>query len=542
MAEKNTSTIKREEYLLLAGVFLVELVTRLLSLQGNRVISADGIGYASTALSFFRDGNFSGAAFYPPLYPALVGLCYLTGPDIETAGRIVAIIMGSLMVFPVYLLGVALFNRRVGLMTALLTIVWPSLRSWSTEVMTQSTYITLILMGIYLAWRGSERKSARLCALSGLFMVLAYLTRPEAIIVFVLMSLVLLVRHKLTGSTAREILVFAGTTGAGFALLFIPYVVFVHGITGEWQLTGKTGMALADALSEYLGRPDMKREPGFVSLSFLDVIRMYPHFLWSNSVKNLQQVWQTMLPWYLWVLTLAGFILAGWRREAFWRQLFMLTSFAPLALIVIFFFVGPEYLQPYLPVMFLWTGHGIDRIGLALTSRLPAGQWPRLSNLLDLFPLSVVAVATIALVILAGQLSFKSKRPYHFDDDGGRYDHKLIGLMLKKQLPAKSIIMCKSGRIGFYSELNRVDIPQASLEEILRTAREKKVRYLVVDGMLAGARPQLEVLFRPLFNGPSTVYSIQDGMDASTPIPGVRLYLLYKHPSSLGVAVYELVS
>jgi hypothetical protein len=122
--------------------------------------------------------------------------------------------------------------------------------------------------------------------------------------------------------------------------------------------------------------------------------------------------------------------------------------------------------------------------------------------------------------------------------DGGRYDHKRVGKLLRQQLPAGALIMTRSGRIGFYADHPRVDIPQADLEAILRTAREQKVRYLVVTGDLVGLRPQLALLIMPLI-------SARPGLDrtdgAQETLPGLVRRLTYVDPASYGVVVYEFI-
>lgn len=531
--------VTRQDVIWLAALFGAALAIRLYFLRFFTVISADGIGYVSVAREIVRWDTLIWSTNHPPVYPLLIGLVSLLVPDFELAGRIVSMVMGSLIVVPVYLLAVELFDRRVGVMACLLAMVWSSLRMWSGEVMSQATYITLMLLGSWLLWHAFRKRSGCRAAAGGLVMALAYLTRPEALITFAAVTLVLLL-VSLAGGISRQRLAGLILAGCGgFALLFTPYLFLLHQATGHWQLTGKTGMALADALSDYLGRPDMKREAGFQSLGFLDVIRMYPDFVKANFLKNLRETWHAMLPPAFWGLAVLGFMAGGWRMEKVWERLFLLATFAPLTVIVIFFFIGPEYLQPYLPALFLWTGQGLLQLEWLVIGRLSTGGPSPWKNLLARVPVALGAVAIIAGVLLVRQIPSDRNKPYHFSDDGARYDHKRIGLLLKEHLPPGVRIMSRSGRIGYYAERERVDMPQASLAEIIVTARTSGARYIVVDGTLPDLRPQLGVLFQPLFSGEERVLYVEKG-PGYRPLPGLRLYLLYKDPSSLGVAVYEV--
>jgi 4-amino-4-deoxy-L-arabinose transferase-like glycosyltransferase len=540
MDAHHANSLTKKDYLILAALFLAALGIRLYFLQFFRVISADGVGYVSAARSIMRGEGFQSATMYGVIYPLFTALTSTLVNDFELAGRLVSMIMGSLIVVPIYLLGAEFFSKKVGLLACCLAIVWPSIRMWSGEVMTQATYMTILLTGIYLIWRAARIRSLKLSALGGMGMALAFLTRPEAFIVVVLLTLVLLLRGYLEKEPLPQVLLMALVVWGGFCCFFIPYLVLIHSLTGQWQLAGKTGVTLAGALSEYLGRPDMNREPGFQALGFIDVLRIYPDFVWNNFLKNGAETLRTMLPPYLWVVAGLGFFAGGWNRDKLVERVFLLTTFAPLLIIVVFFFVGPEYLQPYLPVLFLWTGQGLNLCEGTAARLLFVKRHPAAARRFTAWSPALIGVLMFAGWMLVEQIPTDRNVPYHYSQDGGRFDHKRIGQLLKQQLPPDSRIMTRWGRISFYAELERVEIPQASLEEIIASARKNRVRFIVVDGMLQGVRPQLGNLFQPLITGADGVFYRAEGNDGYWPLPGVRLYLLYKDPSSLGVVVYEL--
>ena len=529
--------ITRNEYLLLLVLFVAALGVRLYFIPFYRVISADGVGYVTAARSLLN-GIYSPMTVYGVVYPFLTAVVSLAGLSTEIAGRLVSAFMGSLLVVPLYLLARDFFNRNVGIIACILVIAWPPLRSWAGEVMTQSTYITLIITWYWLLWRAYRRGSIPWSLAAGVVAGLSYLTRPESLVAFAVMAPVLLLPHAGTRTVKERVILTATCVGA-FILMLSPFIMLVHHVTGQWQLTGKGGATLADALSEYLGRPDLKNEPGFKGIGFLEVIRSYPGFLWINLVKNFGKMLQMMLPWYLWIAVVMGFIVGGWKRERITERLYLVASFAPLGIIMVFFFVGPEYLQPYLPVLFLWAGNGMCNAEQWLLRPLTVRRG--LSEYVAWAPLSIIAVSLLTIFTFAGQVPADRNKPYHYDDDGGRYDQRRIGELLKNHLPLGTKIMTRWGRISFYAEMENVGMPQADLMEMIAIARKNGVRYIIIDGLLIGMRPQFGLLFAPLLNGQvSVLYLPAQGEIQFTPIPGVRLHLLYKDPSSLGVAVYEL--
>ena len=105
--------IKQERIIMLL-LFAVAMIVRLWFLPTYRVISADGIGYISVAKELMRGSASFWSANHPPVYPALIAFAGLFVPDMELAGRLVSIFMGSLLVVPLYLLGRDLFSREIG--------------------------------------------------------------------------------------------------------------------------------------------------------------------------------------------------------------------------------------------------------------------------------------------------------------------------------------------------------------------------------------------------------------------------------------------
>lgn len=531
----------RKEMLLLGIFFLVALLIRLYFLQFCKVISADGIGYVLSARGIVDGGGWGSTTTYGVIYPALVALASLPIGDTELAGRLVSIVMGSLLVIPLYLISLELFSRKVGVLACILVLVWSPLRAWSCEVMSQATYITLLLTGLYLAWIAIRKRSPLTSFFAGMVMALSYLTRPEALITFAAILGAMIVAALLLGIPRQRMITIFLAACAGFALPLLPYIHLIHSVTGKWQLAGKTGNTFADALSEYLGRPDLKNEPGFQGIGIIDVLRLYPDFLWPNFMKNLQKTWETMLPAYLWAITLIGFLTYGWDRERIARQLFLVSTFAPLLVIMVFFFVGPEYLQPYLPVLFLWTGTGLVWLENAIKGRAGIERWPLMNRAISVVPVSVLAVIGMAVYLLVAQIPANANEPYHFSQDGARYDHKRMGLMLKQVLPPHSRIMTRFGRISYYAEMEQVMIPQAGIPELIDAAVRNKARYIVIDGVLAQMRPQFEPLYQPLFMGEEKVYYLESG-PGYRPLPILKLSFLYKDPSSVGVVVYEVLN
>ncbi len=134
------------DYAVILVLISIALWIRLYIFRFHDVISTDGTGYVGAARKLIS-GDVSGLSFYG-FYPVLVWLVGLFVPDMEIAAQLVSVFMGSLLVVPLYLLGLNLFSRTTAIVASVVTIVWSSHLSSSCIVASQATYTTLALAAI----------------------------------------------------------------------------------------------------------------------------------------------------------------------------------------------------------------------------------------------------------------------------------------------------------------------------------------------------------------------------------------------------------
>lgn len=530
----NQKKLQRLDGVVILLLFAVALGMRLFLYRFHDVISVDGTGYVGAARKLMT-GDISGLSFYG-FYPVLTWLIGVAGFDMETAAQLVSVVMGSLLVVPLYLLGMTLFSRVTAFAACIVTIVWSSHLFVSCIVLSQATYTTLALTGIYLVWRMFESRMSSYAYWAGLAMGLAFLTRPEAFLLFFVMPLApLLEKRRELHLVWRPIVRYC----AVFTLILCMNMLLVHHFTGTWQLAAKTSSALTDTLSYYLKIPDLNQIPGVNSMGYLEMITKYPGLVLTNPIKNLKIIFETILPAFLWLLALIGFFAGGLQRERFFNRLFLLCSFAPLGVIIVFYYINDGYVEPFLPVLFLWCAEGGRSVERFITGLLPISILQGVERFTRHTP-AVLAVSFIyAFVLLVPQIPGKRDlSKYTWQDDQGRRDHKRLGLMLKQYLPPGKI-MTRWGRLAYYSGHEMVGIPNTDIVGIEKAATAGGARFLVLDGGVSGVRPQLDFLLDPLHKVPRVYFSITP--DATNKKTGLHQYLVYSNPSSLGVIVYEIV-
>src|SRR6266508_1614104 len=320
--------LTRSEIMTMAILVIVALAVRLYFVSNCQVISTDGTGYVGAARRLLQ-GDITHLAKYG-FYPVLIALANIFIHDIEMAGRVVSMVMGSLLLVPLFLLGREFFDWKTAVAACLVILVWPAIRFWSNEVMTQATYMTLSLSGVWFVWRTFRTGSRAIAFTAGIFLGLAYVTRTEAFLLAIAVPLVPLTAALLDPSKRRNAVRLLPPYVAGFLLILIPNLLLIHSVSGTWQLACKTSEALRDSLVLYLKIPEFQITPEMNKVGYLDLIRDYPGFIAHTTWENLKLTWKTMVPPLVWPFVFIGFVAGGWKKEEITKRFFLVSTLSPL--------------------------------------------------------------------------------------------------------------------------------------------------------------------------------------------------------------------
>lgn len=476
-AEKHSGAlagfVSAGEWRSLLFLTLLSFLLRLfLVLRFEQVISPDGIVYVTLGRALVA-GDFRAAfhAYWPPLYPLLVGLSSLVFRDVEFAGRFVSVVSGSLLVIVSHRLIRNWYGKRAALIGASLIALHPLLIYYSTTLLTESTYTLLFTSGILAGWSALSGAKLRANFLAGASFGACYLLKPEAA-GFVLILLALTLGRKLFVSStslktsARNALLLC----AGFALLAAPYLLYLRGKTGAWTLSAKIQTHMwqgTRAAGDDINPARMSLVPDATTAA----VQL------TKALRSEYEIFNLIFPPAFVLLVGLGLFRRRWDGERALRELY-LFSFVVAA------FVGYavtlpniRFMVPLLPILLCWLSAGViefDGWAAGTLSRWNVARKfaPRVRKLI---------VPLVCAVLLASLLpmTIYLLRGDKWDDYGGQ---KRAAEWIKAHDSTPSpVIMATVSVAAFYAGGKHVALVDEDYAALIARARGKQVRYLVVN-------------------------------------------------------------
>ena len=232
------------------------------SILFSGMIDGEGAEYVRIAENVLRGIGYIGIAtpgpqlFFPPLFPLMIAVWSFITRDLEAAGRLISIVMGSLIVFPVYTIARRLYSRKIAVSAAALSAIHPLLVLYSTTVYCEPTFITLILLAMSTAMRVADRPTWLNTFLMGAIYGLAYLVRPEGFVYMVvaigLISIAIIFKPRPPRTTQFGRLFLAPLV---FIAVTAPYIGWLSYHSGHLRLENKSLLNMTTAMRMLDGMP-----------------------------------------------------------------------------------------------------------------------------------------------------------------------------------------------------------------------------------------------------------------------------------------------
>lgn len=211
-----------------------------------RGIGTDGAFYALSGYNLFHGQGLTYSdvpnTFTWPLFSILIGLLGLICDDLQVCAHIILTLSFAFGVFPLYYAARNLFNDQIAKIALWLYVLNGFLLKISARMTPESLMILMLLISVYYTSKilksvmQNEKLNKTDFVFSGLFLGLCYLVKPEGfqyfVITFVFLIVLFLYKKKLQHeAVSLGILFFV------FIIVVAPQIVFIHDVTGKWELT-----------------------------------------------------------------------------------------------------------------------------------------------------------------------------------------------------------------------------------------------------------------------------------------------------------------
>jgi 4-amino-4-deoxy-L-arabinose transferase-like glycosyltransferase len=483
-------------------ILLAALGVRLLPAAVRFVVGTDEAAYLTLAQNLAADRGFTMDGARPhtefdPGYPLAASLVYRLGGGLELPAQI-NLVVGGLIVLPVYWLARDLRGeraaRRAAWMTALLPALVLGVPNFGAS--SEQLYGLYVWLGLLALWRGIASAAPGWFILAGLAFGWAHLTRWEgAVYLFVGAGWAgwFLVRKP---DRERRLVGLLGFV-LSFAILAAPYGVYLQHAQGTWfsskgatqQIQGEA-VATDDPLAwerAYDAYEQARDAPSDLGAWAADLwadrdaeIRLYltnwlkQIALPFRSFSFLAWLWAPLVPVALWK--------RGPDPDSRRKLFFLLTTLAPLALFPVAF-VDPRYLLPFIPAGLMWAADGL----------LMADDWLTAKRIRPFSPFKGIALAALlSIAFLAADVAGAFLVP-------APLEYKALGeWMAEHNVGRGEIVMARRRQAPFYAGSRWEWLPLADTEGLLARAAERSARYVVIDERtVPSLRPDLAYLLDP---------------------------------------------
>lgn len=405
---------KKELYFLF-GIFVFSFVLRLvylLQMSSNPYFTSPTMDalYHDLWAQAIAQGNWIGDQifFRAPFYPYFLGMIYKLFGHNYFIPRLIQHLIGSLSVILIYFLARKLFNRKVAILSAILSSIYGVLIYFEDELLLDFLLVFFGVLLVLLLYRAEEKSKSSRFFTAGLVASLFAITRPNILIFipFVLVWIFLLLKVNLKRKIVFSLFFFIGLfvlilpitvrnylVGKDFVLISsqggINFFIgnnpqadgtsaFLHPYGDDWEyqdaayeVQGSIGkIPRPSEVSDYY----LKQGEDFIIHSprkFLSLFIKKTYLFWNSfEISNNQDIYFfrryssliRILPVGFWIigpLSLVGILLS----LKSWRKYFLVLTFVmSYSFSVLLFFVNSRFRLPVLPFLIVLSSFALIQL------------------------------------------------------------------------------------------------------------------------------------------------------------------------------------
>jgi hypothetical protein len=470
-------------------LLLLAMVIRVWHISHTEVTARDGVGFIRYAWDLerlpwkqvFRSNP------HPPLYPlTILGVSFPTrqlmhADDVlamQVSAQTASALAGVLLVIPMFLLGRDLVGSRSAFWATALFQCLPASSRVLSDALSEGVWLLLTATALLAALRGFRNQSWIAFGISGVCSGLAYLARPEGIMVGMAIGAVL-VGAQFASRWRRpwpRVLGCAASLGLGAVAVGAPYAAVIGHLTNK-----TTGIEILQAALEEgeehpswpaeLSQDDRGVQSASLGVYWLDARKSERGRRLVWGLKAVAGEYIKGFGYFAWLPALIGVCCCAgpFRRELGAWAVFALCLLYTLAIWRVAYVAGYVSERHSLPILMCglyWMVGGVDWFCSRL---IRAGGWVQARwGRAYAFPMREGTVALIVLVALAGVALPKSLEPLH----ANRAGFHAAGLWLAEHAEPTDVIVDPFAWAEYYAghalrDAKAVDAPSPSRQFVV---------------------------------------------------------------------------
>jgi 4-amino-4-deoxy-L-arabinose transferase-like glycosyltransferase len=475
-------------------LFLLSLIVRVIYyFTVDTIIGLDSFENVKLAKQLAASNFASGFdPYWTPLFPILVAIPSLFTDSNLAPVFIISIAAGSLGPLAIYYLIKQSYGQRVAVIAAIIAVFYPHLLRSTFELGTETIYLLFICGALFSFWKGTINNSGLDFFLTGVFLGLSYLSRPEAFGYLLFFIPLLPVSKAFSGQKVFTQSLFrnAFLLLFGFVLLAAPYILYLRSSTGTWTISAKLAhhMIGANPSNKEL---DSKIQSAVNSQHY--IIESGILFV-RAAIFILHRIHKEIVPYlfppFLFILVGLGLFRTKWTEIRLKREIYLASFCAITILCYALNVIEVRYFYVLLPILIGWMARGIVEMEDWFTESIDLFPVNKpFAFRLPIFSILIILIINIYVLPLNNFMrSTKSAWEY------SPFEQKAAGLWLKKNVEPGPIIMSVDFRPAFYAQGKHIPLESHSINELLSEAINKQVDFLIIDERNIKGRPQLRAL------------------------------------------------
>ena len=497
----------KKEHLLLAFIVVIGVIARIIKLEDPGMVM-DTVAFSRLGKNLIEFGryafgeNYNMGVFFPPGYPACIGIFNLVLDDLILSAKLVSFVASSITIVLSYFIGKELYDKEAGLFAALVYALYPVILIISVDTYADALFFCLLLLSIYIFIVSLRKDRIYLHFLLGISIAAAFLTRPEGLF------LMLLPGPRLFGifngkiRFEKEYFLKLVLITSIFLLSISPYMLFLKDNTGKFSISGKANVSIVlGELSSDREYHDVVNAPDNLydraafalnedktelrgwnkkdNLSLREYLFEDPAAFLKKYLKNVMRQINTLIK--LIIPIFLPLFFAFCNRDLFkerTRLIFLIYPGILFLMYPFFMIIEKQTLSIVLYLIFFCSGGFV--ISGTLISDI-AGHYRieknRAVNVLE----KAIKPMIVALLLLS---SISYLKYSSFDKVPHPIEHERAGIYLQEHVSAEYEeinVMARKPYSNYYSGARFTMMPYASVEDVINFAKLYKVDYIVVD-------------------------------------------------------------